>query len=280
MKRGIQPMISFGMPSLIELPTIEDQISLCNELDLDFIELNLNLPIFLPENLSAEKIRNLSKNHDIHFTLHLPEELDITSFQPSMRNGDIQRCKELIVWAKEAGIHLVNAHVQNGIFFTLPDRKIWVNEVYEKEFNSLFIESYKEIWAFAMQNEITFSVENTRNFHIPFLQRGLEQLSSLSNFAITWDVGHDARGDYQEFPFFEKHLDKLAHMHLHDYDGHSDHLPLFTGSVPILERLSVAKKQSASVVIEIKTVKALKKSVMALNEKSPQLFLPSPDQCK
>lgn len=34
----------FGMPTLIELNTVEDCAALCKELGLQFVELNMNLP--------------------------------------------------------------------------------------------------------------------------------------------------------------------------------------------------------------------------------------------
>ena len=37
-------MISFGMPTLIELNTLEESAALCRELGLKFIELNMSFP--------------------------------------------------------------------------------------------------------------------------------------------------------------------------------------------------------------------------------------------
>lgn len=41
--------IKFGMPTLIELSTISDCVKLCKELNLDFIELNMNMPQYQVE---------------------------------------------------------------------------------------------------------------------------------------------------------------------------------------------------------------------------------------
>ena len=49
----------FGMPSLIELDTLQAQIDLCQSLNLNFIELNMNLPQFQPESLSSSSLRAL-----------------------------------------------------------------------------------------------------------------------------------------------------------------------------------------------------------------------------
>ena len=37
-------MLEFGMPTLIENSTLEDNIALCKELGLSFVELNMNFP--------------------------------------------------------------------------------------------------------------------------------------------------------------------------------------------------------------------------------------------
>ncbi|MCY9698155.1 apurinic/apyrimidinic endonuclease family protein [Paenibacillus alginolyticus] len=133
--------MQLGMPTLIEFKTLEQNVDLCKELGLDFIELNMNLPICLPENLSHQEIRHIKKGYDIEFTVHLPEEIDLSSFHPSIRMGHLQRCKETIEWANMAGIQTLNMHLNNGIYFTLPHERMWINEQYESEFNKLLFES-------------------------------------------------------------------------------------------------------------------------------------------
>lgn len=46
-------MLRFGMPTLIELNRLEDTMKLCKKLNLDFFELNMNLPQFQIEYLDA-----------------------------------------------------------------------------------------------------------------------------------------------------------------------------------------------------------------------------------
>lgn len=46
-------MLRFGMPTLIELNRLEDTMKLCKKLNLDFFELNMNLPQFQIECLDA-----------------------------------------------------------------------------------------------------------------------------------------------------------------------------------------------------------------------------------
>ncbi|HEU4963859.1 MAG TPA: TIM barrel protein, partial [Bacilli bacterium] len=119
-----------GMPSLLECPTLEDNVRLAQELGLSFIELNLDLPIFTPERLPAAKLRQLREDTGLFFTVHLPENLDFASCHPAIREGNVERCLELIDWAHEAGIERLNMHLHNGIYFTLPNEKVWIHERY------------------------------------------------------------------------------------------------------------------------------------------------------
>ena len=43
----------FGMPTLIETNTLEDCAVLCKDFNLDFIELNMNLPQYQLQNIDA-----------------------------------------------------------------------------------------------------------------------------------------------------------------------------------------------------------------------------------
>jgi sugar phosphate isomerase/epimerase len=259
-------MFQLGMPTLIEFDSLEENLELCKELDLDFIELNMNVPIFTPEYLSSLELKRQMEKYNKQFTIHLPEEIDLTSFQPSMRKGHIERCKETILWASSSGIKILNMHVNKGIYFTLPDLKYWINEKYEKEFLTIFLESYKEILLFADKYNVNICLENTCNYYLPFIKKGIELIKDLDGFNLTWDVGHDAKCHFKETNVFKELSKHVTHMHLHDFNETGDHQALYTGIVPINERLLFAKKRNLSVVLEIKTSEALVKSLKNIKE--------------
>ena len=48
-------MIPFGMPTLVENRTLEDNVALCNSLGLKFIELNMNFPEYQIERLEQNR---------------------------------------------------------------------------------------------------------------------------------------------------------------------------------------------------------------------------------
>ncbi|MDF2670084.1 MAG: endonuclease [Paenibacillus sp.] len=264
--------MKLGMPALVEYRSIVENVELCHKLGLDFVELNMNLPQCLPETLSYQQINAHKERYSVDFTIHLPEEMDLSSFHPPIRKGHIERCKQAMEWAHLSGIRVLNMHLNKGIYFTMPDSKVWINEQYESEFVELLYESYLELYKLAKSYEVMLCIENTGNFHIPFVRRALDALSEFDNFYLTWDVGHDAKADFVEESVFTHYQASIRHMHLHDYNGQSDHQPLYSGIVPINERLNIAMKDQLSVVIEVKTSEALAESVSALKKFSPDLI--------
>jgi sugar phosphate isomerase/epimerase len=256
--------MKLGMPTLVEYTSITENVELCRKLGLDFIELNMNLPICIPEFLSYSELRHYKEQYGMDFTIHLPEELDLSSYHPSIRKGHLERCKQAMEWANLSGIKTLNMHLNNGIYFTLPQTRVWINEQYEPEFLELLYESYIELYHLATTFEVELCIENTGNFHMPYIRIALEKLSIFNNFYLTWDVGHDAKAGFREESIFAHFNHRVRHMHLHDYNGKSDHQSLYTGIVPINDRLHFAQKNDLSVVIEVKTSESLAESVTAL----------------
>ena len=59
------------MPILVEFHSLEENIKLFQELNLDFIELNLDIPYCFPENIETNLLNNNT------FTIHLSEKFDV-----------------------------------------------------------------------------------------------------------------------------------------------------------------------------------------------------------
>ena len=260
---------ALGMPTLIELADLETNIELCRKLGLSFVELNMNLPSYCPQTLAPEQLRRLRKETGIGFSLHLPEEIDLASFQPSIRKGHLDCCKEAFAWAAEAGISIVNLHLNSGVYFSLPDRRVWLYEKYKEKFLTQVEKAFGELVKLAQANDIAVCIENGSNFSLGFVREALESVlrASGTQLGLTWDVGHDAGVGFSDRSVFEKLQDRIGHMHLHDSDGKRDHQVLFTGKVDVPSMLDLARQLGIGVVIETKTVESLTESVRQLNER-------------
>jgi hypothetical protein len=53
----------FGMPVLIEFPALEQNLKLCAELKLDFIELNMNLPEYSAHQIDVLKTKEFFEQY-------------------------------------------------------------------------------------------------------------------------------------------------------------------------------------------------------------------------
>lgn len=82
--------MNFGMPILVEFKSLEENIDLCKKLNLNFIELNLDIPYCFPKNLNS----NLLKNNK--FTIHLSEKFDVGELNDSLRNFYLDEIEKII----------------------------------------------------------------------------------------------------------------------------------------------------------------------------------------
>jgi sugar phosphate isomerase/epimerase len=264
-------MHQFGLPVLMEYHELRPNLDLCHELGLDFVELNMNLPYSFPENLSSRDMKGALKE-GMRFSIHLHDELDLGSLHPSVRQGHISRCEDALRWGARNGVFLLNLHLNPGVYFTLPDRRVWVYERYLSEYIDSLNDSLTQLSALASGLGIMICLENTGHFALPFMRRAVESVLDLESVGLCWDIGHDARADHQEEDFMLAHADRLWHMHFHDYDGKSDHQLPFTGQIDCPRFLSMAAERDMSVLIEVKTEAAVRQAVVSMKQRG---FLPA-----
>ena len=79
-------------------------------------------------------------------------------------------------------------------------------------------------------------------------------------FFLTLDTGHDECLGGADRDVFERYGERLVHLHLHDSDGKSAHLPLGKGRIDIGEKLALLSGDK-TVLLEVKTIEGLKVSV-------------------
>ncbi len=252
-----------GMPTLIELKTFEENAALCAELGLDFVELNMNLPIYQPNRIDAVALRETADRYGIGVTLHPDENLDVCEFNPHVADAYRQTVVESIRLAQELGAPLLNLHLSKGVYFTLPERKVYLYDTYKAEYMEN-IRLFREICE-AESSEVRLLLENTSGF-TDFQKEALELLLESPIFGLTFDVGHNHGCGGTDERFIRAHRDRLRHMHLHDAQGKQDHLTLGSGELDLAGCLQLAGDTGSSVVIEVKTAAGLRKSVEWLKE--------------
>lgn len=252
--------MKLGMPTLIELNSIEENIKLAKTLNLDFIELNLDLPYC---NMQGTQLLALSKKYNIEFTVHLSEKLDVAELDNDLRLDYLNKIEKIIIWGTSNNITKYNLHLDPGIHFSLPDKKIFIYEKYIDKYNQALTGSCFRLNEIAEKYNVEIMFENLKSFD--YLLNGFKIISSYNNLYFTLDIGHDIKSGNNIQEFFEHYPSKIRHVHLHDFNGKNDHLELGTGTVNIEEKIDFIEKYNTYVVIEVNRKEDLINSVHYLN---------------
>jgi sugar phosphate isomerase/epimerase len=255
--------IDFGMPTLIQTNSLESCVKLCKELGLDFIELNMNLPQYQIESIDVQLFKSICENYGIYFTIHLDENLNVCDFNNEIVTAYTKTILDTIDIAKQLEIPVLNMHMSNGVYFTLPNEKVFLFNQY-KDIYFTKLKSFRDICTKAIgDSNIKICIENCSGYN-EFTVEGIELLLESSVFALTFDIGHNHSVNGIDELFINSHLGRLYHMHAHDAKSTENHLALGTGEINISKKLSLARKHNCRVVLEIKTIEGLKQSVEKL----------------
>jgi sugar phosphate isomerase/epimerase len=257
--------IKFGMPTLIEKPKIKECIALCMELELDFIEMNMNLPYYQIGNIDAKEMLKLSSDNNIFLTIHLDENLNVCDFNESVANAYLNTVLQSIDLAKRLNIPILNMHMAAGVYFTLPNRKVYLFDEYKDHYYKK-LKQFRDLCTKAIGNtNIKICIENSGGYK-DFMQAGVKILLESDVFALTWDIGHDHSNMNVDTLFMLENASSVIHMHIHDALGTKNHLVLGSGEINLTEKIMFAQEHNCSCVIETKSIDGLQKSVSFLKE--------------
>lgn len=258
--------MKFGMPTLIENKTLEESAALCAELGLQFVELNMNLPQYQVRTMDEAHMRAVAQQYGISYTIHLDENLNVADFNPLVANAYRETVLQTIELAKKLDVPILNMHMFRGVYFTLPERKVYLFEEYRDRFLDSMAAFRDACEAAIGDSGMKICVENWSGY-TPWQIEALDVLLQSPVFGLTFDVGHNHGIGGADEPVILARRDRLHHMHLHDVkDGTRDHQALGTGELDIRKCLALAENCGCSVVVETKTIEGLKASVRWLEE--------------
>lgn len=256
---------SFGMPYLLETKTVAEAMALAEELSLSFLELNTNFPSSQIDQLNPNYLLHEGQKRKLFFTLHLDDSISIADFNPFVRQAYLDTTLEAIDFCKKIQAPIINIHFAKGNIVTLPSGKNYLFEHYQEEFYENLI-NYREACEKAIgDSDVRVAIENTGGW-VVYEQKGIELLLESPVFGLTMDIGHNHEISDMDLPFFERHANRLIHMHAHDGWDTTNHQALGTGEIPLDDRLQMAKDNNATVVLETKTIESLKGSIVWLKE--------------
>lgn len=258
-------MLQFGMPSLIETRTLRDCASLCRELGLRFIELNMNLPQYQPGRMEPVLLRQVAEDYGLFFTLHLDENLNISDPNPYVAEAYNRTALESIRLARDLGLPRINMHLPRGVHFTLPEGKVYLFAQYREPYLRTILH-FRQLCEEAVgAAPLSICIENCEGF-LDFQREALELLLESPVFGLTLDAGHNHSCGGLDEPLILLKKERLRHLHLHDALGRQNHLPLGAGEADLSRYLALAQERDCSVVLETKTIAGLRQSVCWLGQ--------------
>lgn len=270
--------LHFGMPTLIELNSLKENVELCKKLKLNFIELNMNIPLFSVLGIEdennfelkkiIEELNFYQKEFGIYYTIHLDENFNFADSNIYIKNAYLKTLKAVIKNSKKINCPIINMHLNKGIYFTLPTEKVFLFEKYKEEFNNSLEEFIKFCNCENSDSNIFISIENTDGW-TDFEKKSIEKILMNKNFSLTFDIGHSQAIGNIDQDFILKNKSKLKHFHIHDgtlpnaatKQFGKNHLQLGTGNINLKEKIYLAKETNSRCVIETKTVESLVESV-------------------
>ena len=271
--------MQFGMPTLVENKTLQENVDLCKSLGFSFIELNMNFPEYQVDRLEqVETLIRAAEEAGIYYTIHLDENLNIADFNQLVTDAYLETVRRSIEVARKllplrdrygdrSQPLTLNMHMHHGIHITLPDRKV---QMYDRDFDT-YMESFAKFRTLCEEwiadSDIRIVVENTNGFR-EYEKKAIEYLLESPVFGLTWDIGHSKATGEKDVPFITEHQEHLIHFHIHDGSEQPprDHLALGDGEIDLVARLELAERRNARCVLETKTIEALRKSVAWLKQ--------------
>ena len=256
--------MDLGMPTLIELPEVEDCAALCAELGLQFVELNMNMPQFQTGSLEESRLAKLSEKYGIYYTIHLDENLNVSDFNPLVAEAYLHTVQETIILAGKLHIPMLNMHLSQGVYFTLPHRRVYLFEEYLQQYLRsirLFRDKCEKMVG---TGDVRICVENSSGY-TAFQRQALAILLESPVFGLTFDIGHNHCIGGRDEALILEHRDRLCHFHFHDALPGKDHLPLGTGEIDLQKYLRLASQTDSRIVLETKTIDGLRRSARWIN---------------
>ncbi len=260
--------MKFGMPTLVECADIFECCDTAKRYGLNFVEINMSFPQYLPSALSAEELIRITERDGIFYTIHADEMLNPFDFNPEVSRCYFEVFRETIRFALKIGAPVINMHLLKGVYVTLPGKVILLTDVYREQY-------FERVKQFILMCEeeigtanLKIAIENVDSN--PFTSSQLEALKLFMEspvFGLTLDTGHELCLGFTDSHVYAEYPEKLVHMHLHDAKGKSAHLPLGTAEVDIKSKLKMLSPNS-NCLIEVKTVAGLSESVEYLKSNS------------
>jgi len=247
--------MKYGMPTLVMFNTIRENVNFALKNNIDFIELNMDLPY-------CNNIKNNELNKfNIEFTMHISEKINVADLNNNLRIKYLDEAIRQIKLGIHNNIKKFNLHIDSGVYFTLSSGKYYLNEKFLNIYLKNLDKSCKVLNQLAKKNNIEINFENTKVHN--FTKDAFKIIEKYKYLGFTLDIGHNEKNGNKAYELL-KDTNKIRHIHMHDYDGKKDHLTLGVGIIDFKKYDKLISKNY--VVIEIKEESELINSIDYLND--------------
>ncbi len=250
--------MKLGIPILYEYDSLEENFKLAKEMDLDFVELNLNFG-YCRKEMEEGNVGELLGKYSLEATLHFYDEADLGTYDEIVDAYLVLLDK----YAKlgKGYIKMINFHNNGGPVVTISGTKYYI---YQKEYSSYLpklLGNLKKAQTICKDNGIDMVIENVDTAKgASFLIDNFKAFNK-EGFGLNLDIGHDSMTGGDFLKLIEKENLPLKEMHFHDGDGTRCHLALGKGNLDLRHLKNLAIKNDAYVLVEVKSSDDLRESI-------------------
>lgn len=250
-----------GYAASVAEKCIEDTLDYAGQNGYKAVELNMNMPCFFPENYDQERIeeiRRIKEEKKIEVTMHAPEDISLVNFHEGVLNAGLERLEEIIDFAGEIGASRITVHAGSTPYFTGLEKKYYVQDECIERAKYILKRSLRRIVSYASAKGVMICMENSGHFPKNLVQDTIQEvIDEGRDVYLTWDIGHSYENKYGEVAFFQKNIDKVKTVHLHDFcrDTKRDHRVIGSGSVEFERHMKLIGNE-AVYIIEVRPKEA------------------------
>jgi sugar phosphate isomerase/epimerase len=215
-------------------------------LGLDFIDLSLEPPAAASWRVDTGAIKRAMGDFALQVVGHTAYYLPLASPFEDVRKAAVSECKRCLEKFGELGAKWMNIHPDRHI--PMHERAFWI----ERNLVSLH-----EMYEVSKATGVALMVENLPGA-FNTVKELAELLDPIPELGLHLDIGHaNLQVEYNTSDeLVARFGQRIAHVHLHDNNGHADqHLPLGAGRIDYVRHLKALKQSGydGTITLEVFT---------------------------
>lgn len=180
-----------------------------DEIELLFFE---SQPASMPSRQEIEEIRQLAKDFDLTYNMHLPLDISLGASDPSKRLTALKTIKQIIDLTIPLAPSTCTLH--------LPYDEAGFESEQIKRWQELIRQSLEQLIAAGIEAE-SISIEN-----LDYPLEWVEKIINDFNLAVCIDLGHLIVNQFDIQAAFNRYYQKTVIIHLYGAESRHDHLSL------------------------------------------------------